>query len=270
MKKVVIMLFLIITSVSFSIGRHKAIILNGRKEYDISIKADLKRSDFNFSENKWDIASSTILRNGSIVDYIKIEKDGDIIKGIIPLKLVVTSANSQRLLNGPLLQVIKVENIDLRIGNFGKRLEPQYFTFIKNIDEVIIKQISEIDLGTLYSGEELSRNRLSSNRIILIKYGTNKIYGGYYPMMDIDISGSGTNNRLKVEGGTGRNLTREITLLNQRDNSTDKFKINGTYFINFESPEKGYIDLDIYGISGEYPKDYGLYKGVETINITLY
>lgn len=269
MKRLIIMLFLVVTSISFS-RRHKAVVLNGRKEYEVAIEVNLNRSDYNYSKKEWDIMSSTVLLNGSPVDYIKIKKNGKIIKGIVPIKFLISSSDSENLLTGPLLQVIQSQNITLRIGNFGKTLDPQYFTFIKKIDEVIIKKITEIDLGTLYSDEELPSTRISTNRIILIKYGTHLVGGGYYPMIDVNISGSGTSDNLKVEGGSTNILSREITLINQKKKSDDHFKVRGTYFIDFTSPENGSIDLDIYGISKEYPKGYGTYKGIETINITFY
>lgn len=270
MRRLIIMLFLVVTSISFS-KRYEAVVLNGRKEYSVSMKIDSKLSHLNYHVTGWYIGnSSRIFNNGSEIYYIKIKKDGDIVKGIVPIRLVINSSDSEKLLNGPLLQVIQAE-ITFKLGRSDILLDPIQFTFIKNIDEVIIKQITEINLGTLYSEEELPSNRLSSNRILLIRYGTHQAGGGYYPMMDINISGSGTNNNLKVEGGTSTKiLNREITLINQRINSDDQFKITGTYFIDFYYPERGYIDLDIYGLPGEYPKDYGLYKGVETINITLY
>ncbi|MGB6129769.1 MAG: hypothetical protein WBG30_13570 [Psychrilyobacter sp.] len=270
MKRLIIMLFLVVTSISFSIGgRHKAVVINGQKEYEVAIEVNLNRSDYDYSENEWDIASSTVLRNGSPVDYIKIKKNGPIKKGIVPIKLVVSSADSQKLLSGPLLQVIKAENIDLRIGSFRKTLNPQYFTFIKNIHEVIIKKIVEINLGTLHSGEELPKTLLPWKRLIEIKYNTNGPCG-YTPMMDLNISGSGTSNNLKVEGGNFGYTNREITLINQRRNSNDQFNIKGTYAINFTSSGNGYIDLSINSIGGEYPTDYGKYKATETISITLY
>lgn len=271
MKKLIIMLFLVVTSISFSLGRHKAVVLNGVKEYSVSMKIDSRLNYLNYAEEGWYIKNtSRIFNNGHEIDYIKIEKDGDIVKGIVPIRLVVSRSDSENLLNGLLLQVIQAE-MTFMIGESSVSLDRQYFTFIKNIDEVIIKQITEINLGTLYSDEELPSTRLSTNRIILIKYGTHKVGGGYYPMMDVNISGSGTNDNIKVEGGTSTKiLNREITLINQRMESNDQFKITGTYFIDFYKPESGIIDLDIYGIPGEFPKTYGIYKGIETINITLY
>lgn len=270
MKKLIIMLFLVVTSISFSIGRYKAIVLNGQKEYSISMKADSRDEDLSSSKNDWNIKdSSRIFNNGHEVNYIEIEKDGDIIDGIVPIRLVVSSGDSEKLLNGPLLQVIQAE-LYILVNGDTKTLEYQYATFIKNIDEVIIKKNTNIDLGTLYSGEELKSGEFLTTRILQIKYGTHLLGGGYYPMIDVSISGSGTSNSLKVEGGHSDNLTREIELINQRIESDDHFKIKGIYFIDFRQPENSDIDLRIYGIPGEYPKTYGTYKGVETINITLY
>ncbi|WP_028857563.1 hypothetical protein [Psychrilyobacter atlanticus] len=276
MKRLIIMLFLVVTSISFS-RRYEAVVLNGKKEYSVSMKIDSHESQINYHETGWYITNtSRIFNNGYKIDYIKIEKDGDIKKGIVPIKLVVSSSDSENLLNGPLLQVIQAE-MYFRLGIpdrpiAGRQDLPlglQHFTFIKNIDEVIIKQTTEINLGTLYSGEELSQSLLSRNRLIQIKYNT---YGpgGYVPMMDIDVSGSGITKNLKITGGNYDYINKEIILVNQRTNSNDSFKINGTYTVNFKDPGNGYIDLNTYRISGEYPKDYGIYKAVETINITLY
>ena len=244
---------------------HSSIVVSRKGEYVFDLQLDLKDFSEDIPQEDYVISWSQCRINGSEVQWFAIEKNGSIRDGKVPVRITLPEEESERIIAGDNLQVLRV---GLQIEKNGSLLPltttQGTVTFIVDIDDIIVDVNSQLDFGTLYCNEEISEKVLLRERILRIRYPVDTLSGGYIPMVSIAITGgTAPPSFIEVEGGSRGSLYREIELSNESEGSSDTFKLKGDYTIYFEDTNNGAIDLELRPIEGEFPKETGIYRGNE-------